>query len=101
MSHKLCKISARSDQPFGGHSRKTHGVVASTPLCGRGLTFGGRGETKTQGMEMKFSTLVIDLGESTVSIYELAQTNKNTFYNFLFTHRLRPPDTVHELSYDI
>ena len=38
MPYKLCKISARSVQPFGGHSRKTHGGVASTPLCGRGLS---------------------------------------------------------------
>ena len=31
MPHKLCKMSARFAQPFGGHSKKTHGGVASTP----------------------------------------------------------------------
>ena len=31
MPHKLCKISARSAQPFGGHFRKTHGGCITPP----------------------------------------------------------------------
>ena len=38
MPHKLCKISARSAQRFGGNSRKTHGGVSPPPLHGRGLS---------------------------------------------------------------
>ena len=39
MPHKLCKISAWSVQPFGGHSRKKlmGGASTPTPLCRRGL----------------------------------------------------------------
>ena len=40
MPHKLCKISARSAQRLGSHSRKTHGGASSHSLHGRGLRFG-------------------------------------------------------------
>ena len=35
MPHKLCKISVRSAQRFGSHSRKTHGGCTNPPPLAR------------------------------------------------------------------
>ena len=44
----------------------------------RSPTFGGRGETKTQTIAMKFGMLVIGVGENAMSIDELAK--KKSFW---------------------
>ena len=54
------------------------------PLGGGSPTFGGRGETKTQRIAMKFGMLVIGLGENHMPIDDLAQT-KMFFYTRMIT----------------
>ena len=60
MSHKLCKIPARSGQRFGGRFRKTHGGLH--PLHWRGLKSGDallRGKVMTMDVCDIFGTCTL------------------------------------------